>query len=372
MQRGGDPQRPVEARREVDLGAHRADRDRGAEQPGDPPAAADLQAHGVGRPGQHRAGLRGGLVHRDPRRPARAPRAARPRRGTAPPRARARRPPATRWPSRPPRVPCPVCVESQRHRRSAAARTAAIRPASSPMPTLTFRSESPSGPPRASAAAPARSNARIVALTSTSPAGSLASRAATGRPRAARAGPRGRGRARPAPEGGRRPRATRRAGRRAPFPALRPARAVGLQRLAHQRERDAVVGLQRRRLAPADQPGGVADPYVEQLAALQRAPTGSRAACAGETRAARRTAPCASVASRQFAGACGASPPACAAVSSPVPPAQASSPPTPTDDDASRSLRPNFRLTTLAQQQTGGEQHAERRVAACRCARALR
>ncbi len=60
---GRDPQRPVEGRGEVDVGAGRAHERGLGQQPRDPAAARDLQAHRVGHLGRERARLAGGLVH---------------------------------------------------------------------------------------------------------------------------------------------------------------------------------------------------------------------------------------------------------------------------------------------------------------------
>ena len=144
VQRGGDPERPVEGRGEVDLRARRPRRAGVAQQPGDAAAAGDLQAHGVGRAGAGRAALGGGLVHRERHRRLRAHGAQRVdavdrllaqldarRRQRAQVGERLVDGPRRRW-RRPGSPPSP-----------AAARTAATRPASSPMPTLTFTQRKP-------------------------------------------------------------------------------------------------------------------------------------------------------------------------------------------------------------------------------------
>ena len=272
VHRGGDADRAVEGRGQVDGRAAQARRRGVAEHAGDPAAARDLQAHRVGRPGLRRAGLGGGLVHRQRHVHLRAHRAqrldavhrllgeldARGREvaqvrdrlvdrpgavGVDPDAPRARRsPPAPRRPGR-------------RRRRS---------------PTLTLTQSKPRLPAAAAAAAaPARSSAAIIALTGIERAASTEISSAH-RARRALAGEV------PQREVDRRERlrevALGPAGRRAaPRAAARPRAGqhlrVGVERGAHGRQRHAVVALERRGLADAGEP----------VVGVQRAPAAARA-----------------------------------------------------------------------------------------------
>ena len=152
--RGGDAERAVEAsRRGRPRRPTRARARPAASSPEMPPQRDDLQADGVGdAPRVERARLGGGLVHRDAHRDAVAHRA---QRLDAVHRLLDELEPGGRERldrARPPRRRSQAPLASRRSAISgpAAARTAATRPASSPMPTLTFTQRSP---PRAAAAA---------------------------------------------------------------------------------------------------------------------------------------------------------------------------------------------------------------------------
>ena len=261
VQRGGDPQRPVQRRGQVDVIAGGAGPARGVDRARDPAAAGDLQADRVGGGRGERVGVIGRLVEGERRRRRRrltTARGSRPRRRPAPRTARFPTGSSTRSVARAssgdqaPLASIRIAICGPPN-----ARTAASRPASSPIPTLTLTVSKPSARAwAASCAAPERSAAAIVQLTATG-GGRVGRRAAARRARgsAARRDPTAPGRSPPAPGRARWPpssgparrrSARRRGSRRAPAGSP-PARA------RTSSERHAVVGGQRRRLAVADQ-----------------------------------------------------------------------------------------------------------------------
>ncbi len=265
------PERPVERRREVDVGAGRAHERRLREQRRDAARARDLQADGVGGAAGERAGIGGRLVHRDPHRDALAHRRAAPRsRGPAPRRARApagasasiastavstsQAPLASRRSA--------TCGPDGGAHRGDAARVVAA--ADLELDAVEARAAAAS---RAAAAAVARSSAPIVALTGTRVSASSASSATSGRlladpgqrpqrevDRGERLGERVGGAAGVEQRGA----AADRAGAQ--------RRRLRLERRAAAGQRDAVVGLERRGLAPADAALVVLDAQDQQRA----------------------------------------------------------------------------------------------------------
>ena len=143
VQARGDSQRAVECGGEVDLGAGRSHEHGIGDQMADPARANDLQADGVGDArGERRVRPRSRRRHA----PATRSRTSRTRaaRASAPPPARGRRGEVSiqRTASSTPQAP----LASRRSfaRGPAAARAAATRPASSPVPTFSFRHSKPS------------------------------------------------------------------------------------------------------------------------------------------------------------------------------------------------------------------------------------
>ena len=156
-----------------------------------------------------------------------------------------------------------------------AARTAASRPASSPIPTLSFRQRNPASAHCAAAsAAPARSGKAIVALTATARTAPAAISCATGKPvrRPARSQS-ARSIAASACGSGR---SAAQAASSSAWVERGLARAehglVGVECGHHRGERDAVVGLERRRLAHPVVAVAEVEPHAQHLALGQLAP----------------------------------------------------------------------------------------------------